>query len=109
MFGHATLQPGVAATVLSAAQPSVAGDLPAITEAAPIANLPIDDHAGHLPKPARLFGGSGRLQLKSQRADLFLQHKQDGLAVLEQLFHPSRYLERAKVALLPPALYRLQT
>src|SRR5438876_602136 len=27
----------------------------------------------------------------------------------QQLFHPSRYLERAKVALLPPALYRLQT
>src|SRR5206468_261544 len=103
----ATSQARVAATVLSKAESGVTGNLPAVAEAAPIANLPIDDHTGHQAQSAWLVECSGRLQLKSQRADLFLQRKQDGLAVLEQLFHPSWHLERSKVALLPPALHRL--
>src|SRR5438067_13934260 len=47
MFGHATLQAAVAATVFAGAKPSVAGNLAPITKAAPIANLSIDDHTGH--------------------------------------------------------------
>ena len=72
MFGHATLQSGVAATVLARTEPGVAGDLAPITKSDPITDLPINDHARHGPQSARLLRGSGRLQLHRERADLFL-------------------------------------
>src|SRR5213592_499554 len=108
MFGYATLQTGVAATVLARAEAGVAGDLAPIAEAAPITDLPVDDHAGHFPQPTWLLWSGGALQLSCESADLFLQSNQDWLAVLEQLFYPVGYLESSKSPWLPPVLDRLQ-
>ena len=46
----------LATGVFARTKTGVTGDLAAIVETAPIANLPIDDHAGHLPQSARLVG-----------------------------------------------------
>src|SRR5437899_10778694 len=55
MFGHATLQPGIAATVFPGTQTGVTANAASITEAMPVADLPIDHHAGESTKAAGLF------------------------------------------------------
>src|SRR5882724_712341 len=54
------------------AEAGVAGDLAPIVKAVPIANLSVDDHAGHFPQPAWLFGRCSTLQLHGQCRDLLL-------------------------------------
>ena len=49
----------------------------------PVADLPIDYHAGEGAKTAWLLGVGRRLQLRGQSADLFLQGQEDRLHVGE--------------------------
>src|SRR5882762_8188310 len=81
VFGHAALQPGIATRVLARAKTGVAGNLTTIIEPAPIADLPIDHYTGHFSQTARLVGSGSALQLQRHCADLFLEGKQNGLAV----------------------------
>ena len=61
------------------------------------------------PRPRGCSQLGGRLRLKGQRLDLFLQRKQNGLTVLEQLSDPLGRAQRGKSALFPPLLHRLQS
>src|SRR5205823_4090522 len=79
MFGDATLQARVAATVLSGAEPGITANLASITKAPPIANLSIDDHTGHQAQSTRLLWSGGALQLDREGSDLLLQRHQDRL------------------------------
>src|SRR5882724_2488078 len=108
MLGHAALQPRITTGVFAGAKTGVAGYLTAIVKAVPIADLSIDDHAGHSAQTARLVGSGRALQLQRESRDLFLEREQDRLAVSKQLSHPLRYRERGKSARLPPVLHRLQ-
>src|SRR5205807_3643861 len=108
MFGHTTLQPGVAAAVLSRAQPGIAAYLASIVEPVPVPNLAIDHHATQSANAAWLARAGGGLQLLGQDPDLLLQSQQDRLAIAEQLFHPLWDLEQSKSARLPPAGRRLK-
>src|SRR5512133_3510753 len=107
VFGHATLQPGIAATVFPRAQTGVAANAASITEAMPVAHLPVDHHAGESAKTARLFRVGPGLQLQRQSMDFFFQQEQDRLALGEQLFHPLWDPELGKGTTLPPLLDRL--
>ena len=107
MLGHTALQSRIPAGVFARAEPGVAGNLTPIVKPAPIADLSVDDYADHFPQSAWLLWSGGILQLHREGGDLFLQGEQDRLTVLEQLFHPSRYWQRGKVASLPPVLHRL--
>jgi hypothetical protein len=72
VFGHAALQARVTAGVFARTQSSVAGHLTPIIKPAPIANLPINDYAGHFTQAARLIGSGSTLQLHCESSDLFL-------------------------------------
>ena len=109
VFGHAALQPRIAAAVFARAQAGVAANLTTIVKAVPVADLSLDDHAGHFAQSTRLIRSGGALQLQREGSDLLLQRKQNGLAIPKQLSHPLRYWERGKNSWLPPVLQRLQT
>ena len=81
MFGHATLQSGLAATVFPRTQTGITTNAPSIAEAMPVAYLPIDYHAGEGAKAAWLLGVGDRLQLHRQSMDFFFEQKQDRLAL----------------------------
>src|SRR6266540_5576575 len=106
---RAKLLDGVRRTAKAAAMMAGAPEPEVTLEEGALAVVNIDNHTGHQAQTARLLWGRGALQLEREGNDLFLQRKQDGLAVPKQLFHPSRHLERDKVASLPPVLHRLQT
>jgi hypothetical protein len=78
MFGHATLQPGIAATIFPRTQTSVTANAASITEAMPVAYLPVDYHAGKSAKAAWLLGIGRRLQLCGQSADLSCKARRIG-------------------------------
>ena len=69
MFGHATLQARVAATVFAGAEAGITGNLAPIIEPAPIANLPIDHYAGQFAQAARWLSSGGTLQLERELVD----------------------------------------
>src|SRR5205814_10267358 len=72
VFGHAALQPRIAATVFAWAKTGVAGNLTTIVKAMAITNLPIDHYAGHLAQSTRLVWSGSVLQLQREDGDLFL-------------------------------------
>ena len=72
VFGHAALQPRIAATVFAWAKTGVAGNLTTIVKPMPITNLPIDHYAGHLAQSTRLVWSGSVLQLQREDGDLFL-------------------------------------
>src|SRR6266849_8776314 len=96
MFGHATLQPGIAAAVLARTQAGVTAHLASVAEPSPVADLPIDHHRAQCAKAARLLRSGRGLELQGKRPDLLLQSNQNGLTIREQLFHPGGDLERPK-------------
>src|SRR6266436_2175295 len=102
MFGHATLQPGIAATVFPGTQTGVTANAASIAEAMPVADLPIDYHAGESAKAVWLFRVGRGLQLQCQSVDFFFEQEQDRLALGEQLFHPLWDQEMGKGTTLPP-------
>src|SRR5205085_5248021 len=104
VFGHAALQPGIAATVFPRTQTGITTDAASITEAMPVTDLLIDHHAGESAKTAGLFRVGRGLQLHGQSAHFLFEQKQDRLALGEQLFHPLWDQELAKSTRLPPLL-----
>jgi hypothetical protein len=106
MFGHAALHPGIAATVFPRTQTGVTTNAPSIAEAMPVADLPIDYHAGESAKAVWLFRVGRGLQLQRQSVDFFFEQEQDRLALGEQLFHPLWDQEMGKGTTLPPLLDR---
>ena len=74
VFGDAALQSFLPATVFAGTKPGIAGDLPPIVKAMPVADLPIDDDRSHFTQPARRLFSSGVLQLQCELGDLLLQY-----------------------------------
>ena len=81
MFGHAALQPFLSTGVFARTEPGVTGDLPTISKAMPVADLPVDDDRGHFAQTTRWLSGGGVLQLERELIDLLLQREHNRLTV----------------------------